>query len=174
MATRWDSPPCPDRVTYKANLASGNEEVGFELTSVQDVVVEDNVASANATGILINFGITGVFTGNTVTANNIGLDSGFVGAVDVRRNAFVGNAVDGVLVDSAITLTQNNIYGNGSCGVRNNTRAQLVARQNFWGAPAGPSSTDPADPVCNQGGSSLPVVTPVATKPFTIPVNAGP
>lgn len=156
--------------TYRGNLATGNEDSGLRLNSVGGtVVVADNVVSTSDVGIVFSAG--GVVSGNTVSGNGLGLDASGAGATEVRRNAFVGNATDGLRVADGVTVTQNNIYGNGTCGLRNSSAGQVLAPQNFWGAPTGPDVTDPADPTC---GSGTTVVTPFATKPFNIPVKAGP
>jgi hypothetical protein len=76
------------------------------------------------------------------------------------------------------TMTDNNIFGNGTtgsnCGVLNISGIALTVPNNFWGAASGPG-LDPADAIeegC--GGHPYPtLVDPVATKPFTISVKSG-
>jgi parallel beta-helix repeat protein len=159
--------------TYKTNAATGNGGHGFKLTS-DDIAVVDNVASGSHAGIFLAGGTGVVVTGNTLTDNDDGfLHTASEGVVEVRRNTFVGNRQDGVdTAHGGITLTQNNIAGNGSCGLRHSSGGQLVAKQNVWGAASGPGA-DPADTVCNALNGSSTVLSPVATKPFSIPVKAG-
>ena len=94
--------------------------------------------------------------------------------------AILGNEGEGLRVLSRdATITQNNIFGNGTlgsnCGLLNLSGAVLSAPHNFWGAASGPGP-DPADAVgAGCGGNPDPtLVAPVATTPFTIPVQGGP
>jgi parallel beta-helix repeat protein len=159
--------------TYKSNAITRNASIGFVGASETDLVLEDNVLSANAQAVLLS-GASVTATGNTVVGNTRGLlYAAVAGTVsDIRRNAFIGNQESGVqTANNDVTLTQNNFFGNGACGLTNISSAALVAPQNFWGASNGPGA-DPADVVCNTGPSTT-VVTPVATKRFSIPVKAG-
>ena len=65
-------------------------------------------------------------------------------------------------------------YGNNStpstgftnCGLFNESRGQIIAQHNFWGAVSGPGP-DYADGVCAVGGSTI-IFTPFAADEFNI------
>jgi parallel beta-helix repeat protein len=154
------------------NAATANGGSGFRVSGGPDLLVADNVASGNDIGIEIVSTTAGVFTGNTVTGNVTGWSvANPATVVEIRRNAIVGNAGDGLLIfNDTSTVTQNNIFGNGACGLNNSSGTSLAVPQNFWGASAGPGP-DPADVVCNTGAGSATTVTPVAKKPFNITVD---
>src|SRR5437899_12678615 len=97
------------------------------------------------------------------------------GVIEIHHNGFIANRGIDISLTSTATvtdITDNNIFGNGSCGLQNNTGALVTASRNFWGAATGPGS-DPADAVCNDASSTT-IVEPVATKPFNINVKIGP
>lgn len=73
---------------------------------------------------------------------------GTLGMIEIRRNGFLGNGLGISLFrpTGALTvtdITDNNIFGNGSCGLQNNTGALVTASGNFWGAATGPGSDPP-------------------------------
>ncbi len=154
------------------NAAINNANVGIQVNG--DGTVTGNVASANLEGFRINTTGQVRFTRNVASGNRtLGL-SGAGGVLEIRRNGFLGNRGLGIsLIGSATVanITDNNIFGNGSCGVQNNTGALVTASGNFWGAATGPGS-DPADAVCNDASSTT-VVEPVATKAFNIKAKPG-
>jgi hypothetical protein len=139
--------------------------------------ITDNVINGPYYGLNVNPGPIRV-TRNLVTNTRIAL--AYVRQYDVTsvtslpvitRNSFVGNIGSGILVLNEqtfpLTLRENNIYGNGSCGIAGNGTISVDARNNYWGAPTGPSFTNPADPVCD---SATPTIrsTPFATSEFQI------
>jgi len=162
------------------NAAINNANVGIQVNDSSGTVT-GNVASANLQGFSINTTGHVQFTQNVASGNrNQGLSSVVsAGAVlEIRRNSFLGNRGLGVSLFNSPTgsvtvtgITDNNIFGNGSCGLQNNTGALVTASGNFWGAATGPGS-DPADAVCNDASSTT-IVEPVATKPFNINVKIG-
>jgi hypothetical protein len=139
--------------------------------------ISDNVVNGPYYGLNVNPGPVRV-THNLVTNTRIALayirqyDVTTVTALPViMRNSFVGNIGSGIMVLNEqtfpLTLRENNIYGNGSCGIAGNGTTAVDARNNYWGAPTGPSFTNPADPVCD---SATPTIrsTPFATSEFQI------
>jgi hypothetical protein len=71
-----------------------------------------------------------------------------------------------------VTVTRNNIWGNGTvgspnCGVTNETASLLTLAGNYWGTSTGPGP-NPADAAC--GGPTA--TAPFATKVFKISVPA--
>ena len=161
------------------NAAISNANVGFQVNG--DGTVTGNVASANLEGFRINTTGQVQFTQNVASGNRtLGFSSvvGAGGVLEIRRNSFLGNRGLGISLFASPTgavtgtvITDNNIFGNGSCGLQNNTGALVTASGNFWGAATGPGS-DPADAVCNDASSTT-VVEPVATQPFNINVKIG-
>ena len=166
------------------NAAMSNANTGIQVNDSGGVnhssgTVTGNVASANLQGFSINTSGHVQFTQNVASGNrNQGLSSVVsAGAVlEIRRSSFLGNRGPGILLFSSptgsvtgINITHSNIFGNGSCGLQNNTGAVVRASGNFWGAATGPGS-DPADAVCNDASSTT-IVEPVATKPFQINLN---
>jgi len=168
------------------NAAINNANVGIQVNDSPGVndssgTVTGNVASANLEGFRINTQGRVQFTQNVASGNRShGLSSGVggQGVLEIRRSSFLGNRGIGIVFNfggtgsvPVIDITDSNIFGNGSCGLQNNTGAVVTASGNFWGAASGPGP-DPADTVCNVPPSTT-VVDPVATKPFNIPVRAG-
>jgi hypothetical protein len=104
--------------------------------------------------------------GNVATANYFGIQVS--GPVTVTSNASYANEAGGFNVGSPFSgvITKNNMFANGTgaanCGL-DNTEINLVAKNNYWGAASGPGAP-PADSVCG----TTAIVTPFATKPFTV------
>jgi hypothetical protein len=163
-----------DNGLYEGNLATGSP-TGFFLTgSVAGTVLKKNVITSNGTGVILN-------TGDTVT---------------LTQNAIVGNYVTGVepappAASLSLTLSENNIFGNGeqgdpmgavNCGIYFgffDMGATVSATNNYWGAATGPGP-NPADlagtGLCDVDigmpkGNSV-TTDPPATKPFTIKLTA--
>ena len=71
-----------------------------------------------------------------------------------------------------VALRENNFFGNGNCGVTNQTNiggstpVPVDARRNYWGAATGPSFNDPADPAC-QGAQPV-LFAPYSASEFDI------
>ena len=115
------------------------------------------------------FGITagGAIVGNVVMSNHQGIVAWPTG--NVTNNAAWMNEY-GILVSETFAgaLTKNNFFANSICGLANVGRSGLRATNNYWGAPSGPGSL-PASAVCESGDGTT-IVSPVATKPFTVTV----
>lgn len=136
------------------------------------VTIRKNQVSHNNTGIFAD-GPAVEVVGNVATENR----DGFVVGETARvvGNAAIGNRRTGFQLasDFAGEFTKNNMYGNLSCGLLN-SRTNLVATENFWGAPTGPGPY-PADRTAGFGGCPLSgvegqpvVVAPFATRPFAV------
>ena len=154
------------------NAAINNANVGIQVNG--DGTVTGNVASANLEGFRIDSTGPVQFTQNVASGNRTLGFSGAGGVLEIHRNSFLGNRGLGISLTNTATvadITDNNIFGNGSCGLQNNTGALVTASGNFWGAATGPGS-DPADAVCNDASSTT-IVEPVATQPFNINVKIG-
>ena len=127
-------------------------------------------------GIVVQPGLARVYQ-NTLTNNRIGLAisnySGFgetpAGTPVISRNNLIGNIGSGVVVlpsaTTGATLRENNLFGNGVCGLAGNGVVKIDARNNFWGAPTGPSFTQPADPICDDTNVRY---QPFSTREFSI------
>jgi hypothetical protein len=139
--------------------------------------ITDNVVNGPYYGLNVNPGPIRV-TRNLVTNTRIALAyvrqydvTSVTGLPVITRNSFVGNVGSGIFVLNEqtfpLTLRENNIYANGACGIAGNGTTPVDARNNYWGAPTGPSWTNPADPVCD---SATPTIrsTPYATSEFPL------
>lgn len=160
------------------NIVYGDDfQTGIQVGPRGAHRITDNTVNGPYYGMTVNPGPIKV-TRNLVTNTRIAL--AYVREYDVTtaqslpvitRNSFVGNIGSGVILLAdqpfPLTLRENNIYGNGSCGIAGNGTASIDARNNYWGAPTGPGWTNPADPVCD---SATPTIqsTPFATREFQI------
>ena len=141
-------------------------------------IVGNQVLGNTNVGIGVNYG-TSYIAQNQVVGNRTGASvNGYSNDITLARgplftrNNFVGNRNNGVDVFAGPpgilpVLRENNVFGNGNCGVTHmSAAAQLDARNNFWGAATGPSFQEPADPAC---ATSQPVrTTPFAAAEFDI------
>jgi hypothetical protein len=149
------------------NVVLGTEfSTGISLSPLGAHRVYNNTVKEAFYGIVVPPGPSRVYQ-NTVTNNRIGIGyanypgteppGGTGGLPVISRNNLVGNIGSGFLVfpgaAHSVTLRENNIYGNGVCGVAGNAVVAVDARNNYWGAPTGPSFTNPADPVCDQNNN---------------------
>ena len=143
----------------------------FGITAVGDgKTASKNQVSLNGIGIQMSG--TSRASGNVVSGNGQGLTI-FAGSASAVRNAVYGNTFEGVTVDTSSgpfsgTIAGNDIVGNDTegtnCGLFN-ISSGLVATNNYWGAATGPGP-DPADGVCNNGGTTT--TSPFAATPFHV------
>jgi len=161
------------------NIVFGDDfQEGIQIGPRAAHRVYDNVVNGPYFGMSVTPGPSRVLR-NLVTNARIGLI--YVRPYDIvtadvlpviSRNSFIGNRGSGMAVFQdqpfGITLRENNFYGNGSCGVATGGgTGQVDARNNYWGAPTGPSFVNPADPVCDS--TSPPIqYKPFATREFAI------
>jgi hypothetical protein len=134
----------PHQVT--GNEIIGND-IGMEVVWGPVRIAQNNI-SGNTRGI--------EFFGNTTPISS---------PPTVVRNNLLGNMTYGIEIFDAPPgglpkVRENNFFGNGFCGTNNRSTQSLDARNNFWGAPGGPSDTDPADNACA-------VSAPTRTTPFS-------
>ncbi len=65
------------------------------------------------------------------------------GNITIQANHLTDNGIFGMLTDAAlpcrIDFKWNDIVGNGYWGVKNRACCDLVAKENYWGEPGGPS-----------------------------------
>jgi hypothetical protein len=128
--------------------------------------VHDNLSTitGNVIGIDINGGSATV-TSNTIMANGIGIRVTNGGTLSsATLNAITNNNADGILVTASAgavgTIMCNDFTGDGPYGVENLSATRVIARQNSWGSPSGPTSPD------NPLGAGVPVSSNVAFSPF--------
>jgi len=171
-----DSHRCPGQgegitagaFTPGGGLIQDNQVVGWDIgIGAGPDIVEHNVVQLNGTGI---YGAGAAITGNVVTGNQTGIEV-TNSAASATGNAVLGNEVGiwVVSLDGTIAnVESNNVFGNSSCGVQFSAD-NVVATHNYWGRASGP--LPPID-TCGSGAGTA-IVTPFATKPFTItaPVN---
>jgi hypothetical protein len=165
-------------VSLHDNVIFGTEfSTGISLSPLAAHRVYNNTVKEAFYGIAATPGPSRIYQ-NTLTNNRIGIayanypgpvpPGGTNGTPFISRNILVGNIGSGFIVFQGavqgVTLRENNIYGNGSCGVAGNGVLPVDARNNYWGAPTGPSFTNPADPACDQNNSVQ--STPFATREF--------
>jgi hypothetical protein len=136
-------------------------------------IISKNQVISNATGILTS---GGTVKGNVATSNDVGIAiRQATGSVTVTTNAVYFNQIVGVGVDETFvgTITKNNMFANGSpavnCGLHNGGVPGLVAKNNYWGVPAGPGGPPPRDNACDSP-PGVTITSPFATKPFTVKV----
>jgi hypothetical protein len=148
-------------------LIKGNQVIGWEFAGI--VVhgpgnkVRKNISVLNGSGIVADG--NSQIAGNVVIANQAGIASSDVASV--FSNAALGNYADGLQISGFSNFLQdNNIFGNGICGLENDGVMGLLAANNYWGAPTGPGS-DPADVVCDDAGGNT-LLAPIATVPFAV------
>jgi len=179
--------------TFKSNIAS-DWETGFFVGPTEGLVLTGNLATRNAggIGIMAAFELQYPLTGGVVTKNSAiaNLGPGFdIWDVSVpftfSKNTALGNDT-GVYVKGpgAVTLSTNNLFGNGDRGAGANCGLYLDNRSgsapltvngsgNFWGAAAGPGA-NPADLAggvgCSSdaGGGITLTTTPVAAAKFPL------
>jgi len=160
------------------NIVIGGEfNVGIQLSPRAAHRVSNNVVNGPYYGIIVSPGQARI-SGNTLTNNRIGIAySNYVGTQPaggtpvITRNSIIGNRGSGIFLLPAanfpLTLRENNIFGNGVCGIAANGNVAVDARNNYWGAATGPSFTDPADSVCDPTNTSV-QTTPFSTREFQI------
>jgi hypothetical protein len=155
------------------NIAVGNNSGIVVAGATAAHEVSRNQLTGNEFGLNINYGPARI-SQNYVSGNRTGVmvngfsDEPMQGGPLLVRNYLVGNEANGVDVypgpaGITVRLRENNIFGNGNCGTTNQTGPTgetLDARNNFWGAAAGPSFNDPADEAC-------PGLKPTLTAPFS-------
>ena len=159
------------------NVISGTEfSTGISLSPLAAHRVYNNTVKEAFYGIAATPGPSRIYQ-NTLTGNRIGIaytnfpgtepPGGTNGTPFISRNNLVGNFGSGFVVfpgaTQSVTLRENNVYGNG-CGVAGNAVVAVDARNNYWGAPTGPSFTNPADPVCDQNNTVQ--STPFSSREF--------
>lgn len=165
--------------------------IDMQLPS-SDVVIQGNqVVEWTNQGILAN-GSNIIVRRNVMSLNYLGIDAN--GSTSVIGNIAVGNEIIGIgLNDSSFAIgnaalgsdagivaafgmtgvaTNNNLMGN-QYGIENDGVAGLPATENYWGAATGPGP-DPADEMRNLDANAAAIVTPFATKPFSIRVAIKP
>jgi len=162
-----------DNVVFGAGFSTG-----IQLSPLAAHRVYNNTVKEAFYGITVSPGPSRVYQ-NTLTNNRIGIaltnypgiepPGGTNGAPVISRNNLVGNIGSGFIVlpaaTASVTLRENNLFGNGVCGVASNGVVNVDARYNYWGAPTGPSFTNPADPVCGEENVQT---TPFANREFFI------
>ncbi len=164
-------------VNFTGNFASRNQ-TGIQTGGIAPHRIANNDASGNTGyGIGVSWGAVRVIN-NQITGNRRGLQVNSTSDQPVRptiaRNNFVGNELSGLdvlmgPVGGTLRVFENNFFGNGSCGVTNQSLQAftLDARNNYWGAPTGPSFQDPADEACV--GNQPILSSPFSATEFAVP-----
>jgi hypothetical protein len=142
------------------------------IQSRGSAIVSKNQVVFNGAGIVTR---GGTVKGNVATANTTGIAIvKATGIVTVTTNAAYLNRFTGVYVEDPFdgTITKNNMFANGTpglnCGLYNLNAPDLVAKNNYWGVPAGPGAP-PRDTACDTPPGTT-ITSPFATKPFTVKV----
>jgi hypothetical protein len=155
-------------------LIEGNHVVGWEtgISGRGAATISKNQVWHNEKGI---WATGGSVVGNVATANMSGIL--VTGTAQVLSNAVSTSGIDdedgtGILVYAPFSgsIAKNNLLGNAfgrfGCGLANYGVIGLNATKNYWGTSTGPGAP-PADTVCSFGDGTT-VISPVATKPFTV------
>ncbi len=153
-------------VTNAAIRIEGNQVMGWfrGIEGRGAAIVSKNQVWQNQIGI---FASGGSVVGNVATANARGIQ--VTGSAQVTSNALYANAY-GIYVDGPFSgvITKNNMFASNTfCGLAAIQATGVIATNNYWGVATGPGPGPGAEIVC---GDSTPVVTPFATKPFTVKV----
>jgi hypothetical protein len=138
--------------------------------------VTGNSVSGNEIGMSINYGPSRVAQ-NQIVQNRTGVmingfsGEGGVAAPLVIHNNIVGNRQQGIYVlpgppGNNLKIRENNMFGQDFCALGSQAGQVVDARNNYWGAPTGPSFQDPADGDCSAPGDTL--TTPFATSEFFV------
>jgi Right handed beta helix region len=161
-----------DNVVTGSNFGEGS--TGITVGDGNPHLVYRNVITDNSYGLAVINGAARI-TNNLISGNRDGVIISGFGPVTRNtafvRNSFIGNVNYGLYITAGmppgLSIRENNFYGNGSgCGIASQSANSFEARNNYWGAATGPSSTDPADGVCAFNG---PVnTTPFATREFQL------
>jgi hypothetical protein len=111
---------------------------------------------------------TSFASGNVVSGNQLGIFT--LNAPTIVDNAMYGNVTAGIEVGMPFTgtIAGNDFVGNSptdNCALQNDGVIGLAASDNYWGASTGPGP-NPADDVCNTGGSTT--TSPFASSPFLV------
>jgi putative cofactor-binding repeat protein len=151
---------------------------GVSVSENPHRVISNSIADNAFTGLGATHGAARV-TNNYITNNRDGvMVNGFdpnnlpgVGPV-FSHNSIIGNRNNGLYVlgtppGGKVVARQNNIFGNNNCGL-GTFQAGVDIRNSFWGAPARPSFTEPADFICADASSTIVSVPFSATE---IPVE---
>ena len=178
-------------VTLEGNRAVGNGSAGFATengTSSNQFIgnvacacqgssgfvvrgfgglLQGNVAVGNTGDGFIDIGVNILFVQNVASGNHL---EGLLGVNEVggaptspiMGSSFIGNLADGVYMESAFTLTENNIYGNGvESGCSIFSPLSFKAPKNFFGL-----TTTPDVLTCATNVN----FTPLATKEIKVKV----
>lgn len=131
----------PHRVN--ANSLADNAFTGVNATHGA-ARVTNNYITNNRDGVMVN----GFDTNNPPGAGPV-----------FSHNSIIGNRNNGLYVlgtppGGKVVARQNNIFGNYNCGL-GTFQANVDVRNSFWGAPTGPSFTQPADFICADPSSTV-------------------
>jgi hypothetical protein len=162
-----------DDAVVTGNQAAANAFSGFSVRGTGHKLV-GNLAAGNVPHGFAIFGSDHQLTGNLATDNSLGfsINTPATGNIHLTGSEAVGNSGPGIDIASGttgvMTVNKGNIFGNDSgganCGLSNSSGTTVDAKNNFWGAAAGPG-VDPADKICGSGSATF---TPVAIKEFKV------
>ena len=156
-----------DHNTFTNNTANSNGKYGFYVVmgdggGATNSAFTNNTANSNTEyGIRINGGRDYALTGNTFDSN---VTAGFRLKEAITNftadNNTIANSPTGIDIDVSVpsdnittwTVTHNNIVGNSTYGISNNTAAGILnATNNWWGSTNGPIHAGNTFNVATQG-----------------------
>ncbi|NMB47874.1 hypothetical protein GYA13_00300 [Candidatus Kuenenbacteria bacterium] len=148
-------------------VATGSGLINVYASGNAGLMFTNNESTNWKRGIFLNPSSNMTVEYNTLTGNSVGSANDFPSGNMIRRNQITGNSSEGVgtllgATDS-ITVTENNIYGNGGVGNElNNYAANPVsAENNWWG------DLTPADEIGDVGAAQV-NFTPWATSAYAL------
>lgn len=116
-----------EHVTIEDNVIRNNRYYGVQLYEVSDVSIENNTfTNQGYNGVRAAWASDLLIANNSLTRNI--LDSPLNGGTGVRISSSTG-----------VTVTHNNLGGHGPVGLLSWSEETHDVRNNWWGAPSGPS-----------------------------------
>jgi parallel beta-helix repeat protein len=145
-------------ITVKENIIVSNTGSGIKLDAdgYIDVVIQNNILSANHYGFHISGGGSIVIQNNILSANHYGFHISGGGSTYITKNSISYNNVGIFYAEGKSHVAYyNDIYGN-ELGMDVSSSAAVCAEYNYWGNESGPYhvSLNPAgegDPVGGDG-----------------------
>ena len=134
--------------TISNNSVTGTERAGVYISNYNNnnnVTVQNNTAEDNSSVGINLEGTVSVFSGNIMRRNQIGLSlyvTADAQSLNITDNIISDNTDTGITTgyrccsnvsNITVTVTNNDLSGNGNYAIYNNRPYDIDARQNWWG-----------------------------------------
>jgi hypothetical protein len=146
-------------VKYDSNTVNG-ANIGFEwlnganFAGNEAVVLTGNTITNSNTGVLVRSDGIAHFENNVITGSGSGagihvvtgtLTGSGANANSVYQNSVTGGSGDGIWIEATAgavaPISNNDLSGNGSIGLRNESAPSILAERNWWGSNLAASVT---------------------------------